>query len=86
MILIRKQSGLNPIKKTKCRLNLFQTAFFILGLVFCSCLSFPPFPPSLSALPPTPAAKLSVFLPILMPNLNKEAIGLKSDKTVGWGL
>ena len=41
MILIRKQSGLNPIKKTKCRLNLFQTAFFIFGLVFCSCLSSP---------------------------------------------
>lgn len=36
---------------------------------------FPPLPPSLSTPPPTPAAKMSVFLPILMPNLNKEAIG-----------
>ena len=45
---------------------------------------FPLLPPFLSTPPPTPAAKMSVFLSILMPNLNKEVIGLKSDKTVGW--
>ena len=45
---------------------------------------FPPLPPSLSAPPPTPAAKLSARPPVLPPNLNKEAIGLKSNKTVGW--
>ena len=45
---------------------------------------FPPLPPSLSAPPPTPAAKLSARPPVLLPNLNKEAIWLKSDKTAGW--
>ena len=41
---------------------------------------FPPLPPSLSSPTPTPAAKLSVRPPVLPLNLNKEAIGLKSDK------
>ena len=69
-----------PDKANKMPSELFQTAFFISELVFLFLPVFSLLPPSLSAPPPTPAAKLSVFLPILPTNLNKEAIGLKSDK------
>ena len=85
LLLQNKEAiGLKSDKENKMPSESVSDGIFYFWACFLFLPVFPLLPPSLSVPPPTPAAKLSARPPILPLNLNKEAIGLKSDKTVGW--